>query len=76
MPWKQERELPEMKFIVAATFVWALTSSSAFAFYQQTILFDKWLFLSVEEVENVESDKKVEQNTTKKWRVIFTNPMS
>lgn len=65
-----------MKYMVAATFVWALTSSSAFAFYQPTILFDKWLFLSIEEVENVEADAKVDQNMTKKWRVIFTNPMS
>jgi len=65
-----------MKYIVAATLFWTLTASSAFAFYQPTILFDKWLFLSIEEVENAEADNKVEQNTTKKWRIIFTNPMS
>ena len=65
-----------MKYIVAATLFWTLTASSAFAFYQPTILFEKWRFLSIEEVENNKADKKVEQNKTKKWRIVFTNPMS
>ena len=65
-----------MRYVVAATLFWTLTASSASAFYQPTILFDKWIFWGIEEFETSNAAEKTEQESTKKWRIVFTNPMS
>lgn len=65
-----------MKCILAAIGFWVLAASPALAFYQQTIVFPKSLFVAVEKADESKASKKVDRHSVKKWRIAFTNPMS
>ena len=70
-----------MRCIVAAIGFWVLAVSPALAFYQPTILFQKWFSLDTQKPDESNASKKVDQHkvdrhSAKKWRIAFTNPMS
>ncbi|MDH3661204.1 MAG: hypothetical protein OEU92_14450 [Alphaproteobacteria bacterium] len=64
-----------MRCIVAAIGFWIFAVSPALAFYQQTFLFQKWVFVDAEKPDQSNASKKVDRQA-KKWRIAFTNPMS
>ena len=72
------KELCVMKSILAAIGFLTLAVSPASAFYQQTVIFQKALFVTAEEACECEAGKTVEKekHAVKKWRIAFTNPMS